>query len=157
MKLLLFVLGFLLTNLVQAEQDYKDWRQNGTNEEKLDNVIRVIPSAADIMFQMGERYRNLYWAGKQGKWTFARYQTEEMQRLVKNLMLTRPNRAATAKSFLHDAFEGYEQAIQQKDWAKFQAAFEHMRERCMACHIQNEHAFVVLNKHPAKGNSPVLD
>jgi hypothetical protein len=59
-KLLLFILGLLLTNLVQAEQDNKDWRQNGTNEEKLDNVIRVIPSAADIMFQMEERYRNLY-------------------------------------------------------------------------------------------------
>lgn len=72
-------------------------------------------------------------------------------------MLTCPNRAATAKTFLLDAFTGLEVAIKDKDWKKFQTAFEHVRERCMAGHIQNEYAFVLLNKRPAKGNSPVLD
>ena len=157
MKIFFFVLVLLTITQVNAESDNKDWRKTGSTEEKLKNVVQVIPSAADIMFQMGERYRNLYWAGKQGKWQFAQYQTEEMQSLVKKLILTRPNRAATAKNFLRDAFEGYEHAIQQKDWKKFQAAFEYMRERCMACHIQNEHAYVLLNERPAKGNSPVLD
>ena len=157
MRTVVLIITLLLTSQLYAATENQDWRKTGSAEEKLENVIQVIPSAADIMFQMGERYRNLYWAGKQGKWEFAQYQTEEMQSLVKKLMLTRPNRAATAKTFLDDAFEGYEQAIQQKDWKKFQAAFEHMRQRCMACHIQNEHAFVELNKQPAKGNSPVLD
>lgn len=157
MRIILCMITLLLATQLNAESSKQDWRKTGSAEEQLKNVVQVIPSAADIMFQMGERYRNLYWAGKQGKWEFAQYQTEEMQSLVKKLMLTRPNRAATAKTFLDDAFEGYEQAIQQKDRKKFQAAFEHMRQRCMACHIQNEHAFIVLNKQPAKGNSPVLD
>ena len=101
-----------------AESVQGDWRKTGSNDEKLDNVVQVIPSAADIMFQMGERYRNLYWAGKQGKWEFAKYQTEEMQSLVKKLIITRPKRAATAKTFLLDAFEGFEVAFKNKDWNK---------------------------------------
>ena len=157
MKVLLLVIALLITYQAYAEADNKDWRKTGSADEKLDNVVQVIPSAADIMFQMGERYRNLYWAGKQGKWQFAQYQTEEMQSLIKKLIITRPNRAATAKTFLLDAFDGFEVAIKNKDWNNFQSAFEYMRQRCMACHIQNEHAYVVLNKQPMKGNSPVLD
>ena len=157
MRALLLLVTFLATGYVIAETGSDDWRKTGSQEEKLNNVVQVIPTAADIMFQMGERYRNLYWAGKQGKWEFAQYQTEEMQRLVKTLIITSPKRADTAKVFLHDAFDGYGKAIKDKDWGKFQNAFESMRVRCMACHIQNEHAYVELNKLPVKGNSPVLD
>lgn len=67
MRILLFVFVLLTTTQVNAESDNKDWRKTGSDEEKLDNVVQVIPSTADIMFQMGERYRNLHWAGKQGK------------------------------------------------------------------------------------------
>ena len=154
----IYLLGiFMLINPVLAQSPDNDWRKTGSHDEKLNNVIKVIPSTADIMFQMGERYRNLYWAGKQGKWEFAQYQTEEMQSLSKELILTRPNRAATAQAFLLDAFKDFENAIAQKDWPGFQSAFALMRERCMTCHRQNEHAFIVLNKTPPKGNSPALD
>lgn len=142
---------------ISAQETDSDWRKTGNTEEKLNNAIKVIPSTADIMFQMGERYRNLYWAGKQGKWEFARYQTEEMQTLIKKLIITRPQRSATARAFLQNGFTGYEEAIEQKNWAEFKAAFENMREQCMICHRQNEHAFIVLNKKPRKGNSPALD
>ncbi len=152
------LLGLLmLMNPVFAQDISGDWRKSGSDKDKLNNVVKVIPSTADIMFQMGERYRNLYWAGKQGKWEFAEYQTEEIQSLIKKLMITRPERAATAQAFMQHAFAGYEEAIKQKSWVKFKAAFEHMREQCMTCHRQNEHAFIVLHKKPLKGNSPALD
>jgi hypothetical protein len=80
-----------------------------------------------------------------------------MQSLIKKLIVTRPTRAATAQAFLREAFSGYEKAIAQKNWSAFQDAFGHMRERCMICHRQNEHAFIILNKKPPKGNSPALD
>ena len=154
----IFLSGLImLINPVLAADANGDWRKTGNQEEKINNVVQVIPSAADIMFQMGERYRNLYWAGKQGKWEFAQYQTEEMQSLIMKLIITRPKRAATAQAFLRDAFSGYEKAIAQKNWPAFQGAFGHMRERCMICHRQNEHAFIILNKKPPKGNSPALD
>lgn len=157
MKTIYFLAFFMLMNPLLARSTDNDWRKTGSDKEKLNHVVTVIPSTADIMFQMGERYRNLYWAGKQGKWEFAQYQMEEMQSLIKELILTRPNRAATAQAFLLDAFKEFENAIAQKDWLEFQGAFALMRERCMTCHRQNEHAFIVLNKKPPKGNSPALD
>ena len=114
MRIICFIGLYILMLPLSAEDTTSDWRKTGSHEDKLNNVVKVIPSTADIMFQMGERYRNLYWAGKQGKWEFAQYQTEEMQSLIKKLIVTRPQRAATARTFLNDAFTGFEEAIEQK-------------------------------------------
>lgn len=37
-----------------------DWRKSGTAEAKIQNLVDVLPSAANIMSEMGERYQNLY-------------------------------------------------------------------------------------------------
>ncbi len=134
-----------------------DWRKTGSNELKLDNVVKVMPGASTIMLQMGERYKNLYWAAKQEKWTFAEYQVEEMESLLITLMITRPKRASTTKHFLNDAFDLFPAAIKNKRWQQFTVAFEHMRKRCMTCHEQNKHEFIVLPAKPSRGNSLVLD
>lgn len=134
-----------------------DWRKNGSHEEKLTNLVKVIPSTSDLMIQMGERYRNLYWAGKQGKWQFAEYQLEEMAGLIKTLKITRPKRSASIKDYFGHAFEPVETAIKNKNWKQFSVNFEVMRNHCMACHKVSNHGFIVLKPKPAKGNSPVLD
>ena len=135
-----------------------DWRKDGSDAEKLENVIRATPSASRIMIEMGERYQNLYWAGKQGKWEFAEYQVEEMEALVKLLQLTRPSRAATAQDFLDEgAFEQLEEALEKKEWGAFYKAYDHMRAQCMICHARNDHAFITLPEHPATASSPVLN
>ncbi len=157
MRIICFIGLYMFMFPLSAEDTHNDWRKTGNNEDKLNNVVKVIPSTADIMFQMGERYRNLYWAGKQGKWEFAQYQIEEIQSLIKKLIITRPQRASTARTFLNNAFTGFEEAVEQKNWSQFKTAFGQMREHCMICHRQNEHAFIVLNEKPSKGNSPALD
>lgn len=109
------------------------------------------------MLQMGDRYRNLYWAAKQKKWEFAEYQIEEMQDLIETLMITRPKRKKTANKFLQTAFKLYPVALKKRDWLYFKNSFENMRKQCMICHVENDHAFIVLPKHPRKGNSLVLE
>ena len=155
MKYFLCLLLTLSTNISYANG--ADWRKSGSDEEKLKKIIKVIPSTSDIMFQMGERYKNLYWAAKQGKWDFAEYQLEEMESLLKTLMITRPKRKETARNFLDYGFNGYEDAIKNKDWGAFQKTFNNMRQACEHCHKQNRHAFITLQKTPIKGSSPVLD
>jgi len=153
-----YLLCFLLSiNMASSYADSDDWRKSADDDEKLENVIKVIPSTSDLMFQMGHRYQNLYWAAKQGKWEFADYQIEEMQSLIKKLMITRPKRRETADNFLGYAFNGYEDAIENKDWPRFQKAFDKMRLACERCHKQNGHEFIKLQKTPAKGHSPALD
>lgn len=134
-----------------------DWRKTGSDKQKLNNVVKVMPGASNIMLQMGERYKNLYWAGMQEKWKFAEYQVEEMQSLIKTLTITRPKRAATAEKFLKAAFGGFPVAIENKSWSAFTQAFESMRQACMECHVENDHAFVTLSKKPSKVGSPVLN
>lgn len=144
-------------SLASDDPVMNDWRSKATLEEKVEKVVKVIPSASDVMFQMGDRYKNLYWAAKQGKWAFAEYQVEEMQSLIKKLMITRPKRARTAGEFLEAGFSRFSGAFAQQDWPQFQKAFAHMRDECMICHAKNDHSFIALKKTPPKGSSPVLD
>lgn len=137
--------------------EWEDWRKKGTDAEKLENVVKSVPSASRIMIEMGERYKNLYWAGKLGYWQFAEYQVEEMESLVKLLQLTRPERAATAEEFLEEGFDDFSDAIEKAEWKPFYQAFSKMREACMVCHVQNDHAFIVLPEHPVTATSPVLN
>ena len=150
---ILFITLMSTNNPVTAD----DWRSSAKNDEKLNKLIKVMPGASVIMQQMGERYRNLYWAAKQGKWKFAEYQIEEMQDLVETLTITRPKRAKTANKFMQSAFKLYPAAIKEQSWDKFSHAFANMKKQCMICHVENNHAFIVLPDHPRKGNSPVLE
>ncbi len=159
MKKALYILFFtvIATNGLAENTKSGDWRKTGSNQEKIDNMVKVLPGASNLMLQMGERYRNLYWAAKQGKWQFAEYQLEEMDDLVNTLMITRPKRATTAAEFLDDGFKKFPAAITNKDWKQFKTAFEHLRQSCMTCHGKNDHAFITLPASPRKGNSPTLD
>ncbi len=159
MKYFIFLLLSLcaINGYADENNGADDWRNSANAEEQLEKVIKVIPSTSDIMFQMGHRYRNLYWAAKQGKWEFAEYQIEEMESLIKTLIISRPVRAETANKFLERAFVDYEDAIESKDWPRFQKAFDKMRRSCERCHQQNRHGFIKLQKSPTKGHSPALD
>jgi len=155
-KYLIFI-TLLISFNIMADDDEQDWRKSGSDKTKLNNVVKVIPSTSDIMFQVGERYKNLYWAAKQGKWEFAEYQLEEIESEIEKLKITRPKRAKTADIFLNSAVEDVEKAIKKQDWNRFQAQFEQMRQQCVQCHVKNDHAFIVPVKIPPKGSSPALD
>jgi len=133
-----------------------DWRKNAPTDQKIEKLVKVMPGAATLMIEMGFRYQNLYWAAKQGKWEFSAYQREEMEDLLKTLMITRPKRAKTAEVFLKTGFAGLEPALKTRDGRRFEAGFETMRQACMTCHAQNAHAFIELPL-PKRAFSPVLN
>ena len=62
-----------------------DWRKEGTPEEQQANLVKLVPGASHWMIEMGERYKNLYWAARQEKWAFAAYQAEEIEKLVRQI------------------------------------------------------------------------
>ena len=133
-----------------------DWRTRAKTTDKVENLVKTIPGAADIMIVVGERYKNLYWAAKQGKWEFAEYQAEELKDLIEKLQITRPKRAETAQEFLDAVFPDIIKASGSGDWKRFSSSFKRMRERCMQCHAQNDHGFIVLET-PKTAGSPVLN
>lgn len=137
--------------------NYTDWRKTGTDNDKQQNMIKALPGTSVHMLQVGERFRNLYWAGKLGKWEFAEYQIEEIQELLKRVGITRPKRKATADIFLENAFRLFPAALENKNTATFYKAFEHMRNECVKCHAANEHSFITLPAKPKRSNSLVLE
>lgn len=119
MKKQFLCLIILLTMQIWSTVQASDWRKTGSDKQKLKNVVKVMPGASNIMLQMGARYKNLYWAGIQEKWQFAEYQLEEMQSLIKTLMITRPKRAATAEKFLKKGFVEFPLALKNESWSAF--------------------------------------
>jgi len=154
-KLSLFFTLFLL--FLNQSVSASDWRHKADSSTKLNNLIQVMPGASVVMQQMGERFRNLYWAAKLEKWEFAEYQIEEMDGLIQTLIITRPKRSKTATKFMQTAFTLFPAALKEKNWQRFSTAFENMRNKCMTCHVENKHAFVTLPRQPRMGNSPVLE
>ena len=153
----LIYLALLLAPFSYAADTAPDWRQTATTNDKVKNLTEVMPGASTLMLQMGDRYRNMYWAGKLGKWEFAEYQLEEIEEIVKTLMITRPARAATAQDFLDTGLQSFPEAFKKKDWKTFKTAFEKMHAQCMTCHARNDHEFITLPKVPTMGNSLVLE
>ena len=126
-------------------------------EDRVERLNRITPSTSDIMFQVGHRYQDLYWAAKLGKWSFAEYQLEEIEAMLETLQVAVPKRAATTQVFLDQGLEGFETAFKNQDWKAFQGAFKNMHDQCMACHVANDHDFIVLPIEPVTAHSVILN
>ena len=152
--LLLFVSLLSLSFHLHAEED---WRKTAPDGEKIDKLVKVMPGASNLMLQMGDRYRNLYWAAQQKKWEFAAYQAEEMEDLIETLQITRPKRAVTARDFQNKVYPKIIKAAESGKWKVFESAFNDLRQACLECHAMNDHAFITLPPVPKSATSPVLN
>ena len=148
---------FSAVSLADRDDDHGDWRKQASLEDKVEQLIKTMPSTANIMIEVGERYQDLYWAARLGKWAFAEYQLEEIESLVELLQITRPSRAATAEIFLEEGLEGFEAAFEEQDWDAFQRAFKGLNEQCMTCHVANDHGFIIVPLEPVTANSLILN
>ena len=154
-KSLLLLLSLLLFSFHLYAGE--DWRESAPAEEKIQKLVKVMPGASNLMLQMGDRYRNLYWAARQKKWEFAAYQAEEMEDLIETLQITRPKRAATAREFQKRVYPQIIKAAESGKWQVFESAFSDLRRACMDCHAKNDHAFITLPLKPKSAPSPVLN
>jgi len=152
----LIVIALALSGGVAADQD-RDWRKSSNTAAKVEQVIKTLPSTAHVMIEVGERYQNLYWAGKLGQWAFAEYQMEEIVKLIELLQISSPKRAATSQVFLDHAMVEFEDAFKKRDWATFLHAFRTMRAQCIVCHNDNDHGFIIPPEHPVTANSVILN
>jgi hypothetical protein len=121
----------------------------------LEWLKKVQPETGHVMIEVSDRYKNLYFAAKQGNWGFAAYQTEEIEEAMERLALLKPELKERLEDFVETGLEPVEEAVETKDWARFADAFEHMRGRCVACHVDNGQPYIQV-KRPIQATSPVL-
>lgn len=152
----LLAAALAFSGTILADQD-SDWRSGGSSEDKIEQILKTLPSTAQVMIEVGERYQNLYWAARLGQWEFAEYQAEELVSLIELLQISSPKRAATAQVFLDHAMGEFDAAFEKKDWATFQHAFRTLRAQCIVCHEHNDHGFIVPPEQPVTAPSVILN
>lgn len=87
------------------------------------------------MMEVGYRFTELYWAGKDQNWAYAKYQAEKIGHVIRLGIERRPKRAPSAQPFLAKEVPAILQAIDNRTDEAFQAGIERLRASCMRCHV----------------------
>lgn len=119
----------------------EDWVR-GTDDERFALVSKHLRGFDMAMVETGHRYAELYWAGQDRNWGYARYQLDKMQLAIELGLERRPKRAASAQLLLTNAVPLLRQAIEQKDAAAFATQFQWLTASCNVCHAMEQMPFV---------------
>jgi hypothetical protein len=108
----------------------------GTTGEKLQEVERQLRGLDVAMIEVGYRFAELYFAGQDGNWDYAKYQTEKIGTALERALVRRPKRAASAAPFLNEDLPAVMEVVERRDAAAFLPAMERFRTACMECHVR---------------------
>lgn len=93
------------------------------------------------MAEVGYRYGELHWAGKDRNWGYAAYQLDKIGLAMANGVERRPKRAASAR-MIEAPVTTLKHAIEARDGAGFDAAFLSLTATCNACHQAERVPFI---------------
>jgi len=143
MKKALILFGLLvLFSCNQSHESAQGQWIKGSEQEKIDAIERNIGGFGTAMMEVGYRYQELYWAGKDQNWEYAEYQLDDLREAIENGLERRPNRAQSAEHFLNVTLPDMEEAIQKKDSSTFFVEFERLQTGCNNCHQMEEVPFI---------------
>jgi len=111
----------------------QDWL-TGDTRQKLETITDHLRGFDMAMVETGYRYTELYWAGHDRNWDYARYQIDKIDLAFDRGLERRPARAASAQQFLGEAIPEMEAAVQSEDWDAFEQQFESFTVSCNVCH-----------------------
>jgi hypothetical protein len=129
------------TPSISAERaESQDWL-GGTVDERFALVSRHLRGFDMAMVEVGYRYTELYWAGRDRNWGYAEYQLGKIETAIANGVERRPARAASAR-MLDGAVSTVRTAIERRDGAAMDAALTMITATCNACHQAERVPFV---------------
>lgn len=94
------------------------------------------------MKEVGYRYNELYFAGVDENWDYAKYHLEKIKTAIDNGLERRPKRALSAKGFVEYSIPTLMKTVQERDKESFLKEFEMFRQSCNSCHIQEKVEFM---------------
>jgi len=101
---------------------------------QLHTVERQLRGLDVAMAEIGYRFTELYFAGLDGNWDYATYQTQKIDLALRLALERRPRRAQSSQPFLNEDLPSVNDAIKARDSASFRQAMERLRTGCMKCH-----------------------
>lgn len=129
-----------------------EWLE-GTDDERFARVARHLRGFDVAMVETGYRYIELYWAGEDANWPYARYQVEKIRTAIANGVERRPRRGSTAR-MIEPALNAVDDAAQAGSPEQFRAAFERLTATCNACHGAERVGFMQVQP-PRERVSPI--
>lgn len=116
----------------------------GTTDEKLDVVAGQLRGFDMAMVEVGYRFTELYFAGEEQNWPYAKYHAEKIETAIRKGLERRPKRAASAETFLNLVVPEMLAAIEQKDFDLFRQRFHTMHSACITCHTNEKVEFITV-------------
>lgn len=92
-------------------------------ELTLEQLAEAQPGMARLMKEISDRYYVLYYAAKGGNWKLAQHELNQVVSLFRLAGVFRPKYAHDLSSFTVDYFNPMGEAIKEKNWAKFEHAY----------------------------------
>jgi len=124
-------------------------------QKQIEQVRSVIPKFAIPMREVGDRFKNMYFAAKGGNWALAAYMSKYMNGAMNPASLTKPNEYAVWKDFYEQGFAPVKSAIDAKDFKAFDAAYNAVIANCNGCHAGMGYGFIKVVKLSAPADNGI--
>lgn len=126
--------GYGLAAETNSPEDNKGWLSEDWDKARgqIQNHFRGSDAA---MMEVGYRFRELYFAGKDRNWEYADYQLEKIGKVVELAAERRPKRAQSAGVFLKKDLPDVAGLVKERTPASFDAAMNRLKTSCMKCHV----------------------
>jgi len=130
-----------------------DWLK-AAPEEQVRQLEKHLRGTDVAMWETGYRFTELFYAGQDGNWDYAKYQAEKTELALRLALERRPKRAQSAQPFLNQDLPFVQQAIENRDPAAFRDAMDRLRAACVRCHTDEKLPYFTVEL-PQRRVSPV--
>jgi len=106
----------------------------GNTSARFDQVGRQLRGLDVTMIEIDHRFTELFYAGKDGNWDYAKYQAQKIDHALRLALERRPKRAKSAQPYLDEDLPVVLTAIESRNPVQFNQAMDRLRAACMKCH-----------------------
>lgn len=140
----IFILFAIIVNSCQTprEETYETQWLGITKEEILENTEFQFQGFSRTMKEVGYRYQELYWAGKDENWEYAEYQREHIWEAMEQGYMRRPEHEKSGRAFMENALPAMKEVIEAGVHDDFDEQFETWTVTCNACHVMEAVPFI---------------
>ncbi len=135
---------------IMSEEQKQTVIKTRHGELTLEQLAEVQPGMSRLMKEVGDRYHILYFAAKGGNWKLAHHELKQVIALFRLCAVLRPKYTEDLASFTKEYFDPMSEAIQAKDWKKFEESYNHGIEGSNVYHEKYGYEYIryILPKNP---------
>ena len=126
----------------------------GDLESRFQLVEKHLRDMDMTMVEVGYRYQELYWAGRDENWEYAAYQLGKIEQSMANGIERRPARAESSR-MMQAPVQLLRSVIEGKKSGEFEGPFTALTSICNACHQTEKVGFIGIVT-PTVRASPVI-